>query len=69
MGEALVRACMDRARAAGARRLRLSTQPDMHAAHRLYERLGFARTPDLDWEPLPGVPLITYALKLTPPGR
>ncbi|MFG7942814.1 hypothetical protein Q8723_13155, partial [Streptomyces cacaoi] len=23
----------------------------MHAAHRLYERLGFVRTPERDWQP------------------
>ena len=75
VGEALVRACLDRARATGAQLLRLSTQPDMQAAHRLYRRLGFVRTPDLDWEPMPGVTLVTYALEtadrsgVTPPGR
>ena len=62
VGEALVRACIERAERSGARLVRLSTQPDMHAAHRLYERLGFVRTPELDWSPSPGVDLITYAL-------
>ena len=64
VGEALVRACAARARDTGARVLRLSTQPDMHAARRLYERLGFVRTPELDWSPLPGVRLLAYALPL-----
>lgn len=64
VGTALVRACLDRARAGGARTVRLSTQPEMHAAHRLYERLGFTRTPELDWSPEPDVHLITYALPL-----
>jgi len=27
----------------------LSTQPTMQAAHRLYQRLGFTRTPSRDW--------------------
>ena len=63
-GEALVRACIDRAREDGCRLLRLSTQPSMTAAHRLYERLGFVRTPASDWSPVPGVCLLGYVLEL-----
>ncbi len=45
-GEALVRACVDRARAVeGCTGVALSTQPAMRTAHRLYERLGFAAAP------------------------
>ena len=69
VGEALVRACVERAEQAGARTLRLSTQPQMAAAHRLYERLGFTRTPDRDWDPEPDVHLLTYELGLTRRGR
>lgn len=69
-GEALVRACIQRARAIeGVTRLVLSTQPGSPAAHRIYERLGFVRTPDRDWSPVPTVPLLTYALELRVPGR
>src|SRR6185437_9111082 len=53
VGETLVRACIERARAAGAPRLVLSTGPEMTAAHRLYERLGFVRVPERDWRPRP----------------
>ncbi|KFG73784.1 GNAT family N-acetyltransferase [Streptomyces mutabilis] len=67
-GEALVRACVDRARAVeGCVRVVLSTQRTMRPAHRLYERLGFVRTPDRDWNPLPGlddITLLTYGLTL-----
>lgn len=64
-GEALVRACVERARSVeGCRRLVLSTQHGMLAAHRIYERMGFVRTPDRDWEPVPGITLLTYALEL-----
>ncbi|KJY47361.1 acetyltransferase, partial [Streptomyces sp. NRRL S-444] len=64
-GEALVRACMERARAIeGVRRLVLSTTQDMVGAHRIYERLGFVRTPERDWEPVPGLTLLTYGLAL-----
>ncbi|MET9430284.1 MULTISPECIES: GNAT family N-acetyltransferase [unclassified Streptomyces] len=64
-GEALVRACVERARAAdGCRRVVLSSQQAMRTAHRVYERLGFVRTPERDWVPVPGVTLHTYALPL-----
>jgi ribosomal protein S18 acetylase RimI-like enzyme len=69
VGEALVLACVERARRDGARAVRLSTQPQMTTAHRLYERLGFTRTPDHDWSPEPGVDLLTYVLELIPRGR
>lgn len=61
VGELLVRTCLDRARAAGKRRMVLSTEPRMHAAHRLYERLGFTRLPERDWSPMPGIGLLVYA--------
>lgn len=64
VGRALVDWCVDRARADGARVLRLSTQSQMTAAARLYARLGFERTPELDWTPEPDVHLLTYALVL-----
>ena len=41
VGELLVTTCLERARAAGKRRMVLSTDPRMTAAHRLYGRLGF----------------------------
>ncbi|AZM60103.1 MULTISPECIES: GNAT family N-acetyltransferase [unclassified Streptomyces] len=67
-GEALVRACVERARAiGGCRRIVLSTQRTMHAAHRIYERVGFTRTPERDWNPLPeldDITLMTYELTL-----
>ena len=64
VGEALVRACAERARERGLRRLVLSSGRRMAAAHRLYGRLGFVRTPALDWSPVPGVTLLTFALEL-----
>ncbi len=66
-GEALVRACVDRARALGRERMVLSTQRTMHAAHRVYERLGFTRNPARDWNPLPeldDIMLVVYELTL-----
>ena len=62
-GEALVRACIDRAVAAGRRRIVLHTTRVMTDAHRLYERLGFRRAPELDWDP--GIMLLAYTLDIT----
>lgn len=64
VGELLVRTCLDRARAAGRRRIVISTDPRMTAAHRLYERLGFTRLPERDWSPMEGIDLLVYALDL-----
>jgi ribosomal protein S18 acetylase RimI-like enzyme len=64
VGELLVTECLDRARAAGKRRMMLSTDPVMTAAHRLYARLGFTRLPGRDWAPRPGIDLLVYALEL-----
>lgn len=61
---ALVQSCLDRSRAAGHRRIVLSTQPGMTAAHSLYESFGFVREPRLDWEPAPGIQLVAYALTM-----
>ncbi|MEU0304630.1 GNAT family N-acetyltransferase [Streptomyces sp. NPDC006175] len=64
-GEALVRACIERARAAGGLSgIVLSTQSAMTGAHRIYRRLGFVRTPERDWCPLPGLALLTFRLEL-----
>jgi hypothetical protein len=38
----------------------------MTAAHRLYEGIGFVRTPSFDWRPVPELLLRTYALPLVP---
>ncbi|MFI8322086.1 GNAT family N-acetyltransferase [Streptomyces sp. NPDC085529] len=66
VGEALVRACVERARALdGCSRLVLSTQDRMAEAHRIYRRIGFTRLPERDWSPVPGLsPLLVLALEL-----
>lgn len=64
VGEALARHVLDEAARLGLTAVVLSSSGTMHAAHRLYERLGFRRTPDLDWSPVPGAPLLTYRLDL-----
>ena len=37
---------------------------NMTAAHRIYQRLGFTRLPDRDWEPVPVVKLLAFTLDL-----
>jgi ribosomal protein S18 acetylase RimI-like enzyme len=64
IGELLVTTCLDRARAAGKRRVVISTGSRMTAAQRLYERLGFTRLPEKDWTPVPGIDLLVYARDL-----
>ncbi|MFD5095931.1 GNAT family N-acetyltransferase [Amycolatopsis thailandensis] len=64
IGEALTRAVIARARELGADRVVLCSLDTMTRAHRLYERLGFVRLPERDWEPHPGVTLIAYRLEL-----
>lgn len=49
LGAKLTRAGMEFAVEHGATGVVLSTMAHMHAAHRLYERLGFVRRTDLDW--------------------
>ena len=69
IGEALVRACLERARADGRGRVYLDTTQWMETAQRLYGRIGFVRAPELDWEPVTGMTLSAYVYDLSPtPG-
>lgn len=62
VGAALVLECVRRTRQEERPALVLSTKPEMKAAQRLYARLGFARTPERDWEYAPGKGLLTFRL-------
>ncbi len=64
VGRALVQACIDRARTEGRSALVLSSEVRMASAHRLYERMGFVRDPDRDWQPNPQVSLLAFSLPL-----
>ena len=64
VGTRLLLAALNWAEVAGARRVVLSTLPEMRAAHRLYERNGFRRLTDRDWSPRPGIQLLAYSLEL-----
>lgn len=65
IGEALVRACVGRARELGLSQIALHSTPWMTTAHRLYGRLGFVRDESLDWVPLPDIHLLGFRLVLT----
>jgi ribosomal protein S18 acetylase RimI-like enzyme len=69
LGRALLASVLDRAVHGGARRMVLSTEPEMKTAHRLYESAGFGRLPDRDWSPVPGVNLLVYGLTLSQAHR
>jgi ribosomal protein S18 acetylase RimI-like enzyme len=64
IGAALTGALIERARADGQRRIALLSLRSMTAAHRLYERLGFRRASDRDWEFEPGNRLLGFELDL-----
>ena len=64
VGTGLLLTALNWAELAGARRVVLSTLPEMRAAHRLYERTGFRRLPERDWSPRDGVLLLAYSLEL-----
>jgi ribosomal protein S18 acetylase RimI-like enzyme len=66
VGAALVDLTVSRFRSLGASAVVLCSMKEMAGAHRLYERAGFVRDPDLDWSPAPGVDLLAYRLTFTP---
>lgn len=68
VGSALMRECVRRARIAGAAALGLHTTDMMRAAMRIYERMGFARVPELDFSPAQGMLIKGYRLNLLGSG-
>jgi ribosomal protein S18 acetylase RimI-like enzyme len=67
VAEAMVRLCMERSVELGYGAVTLCSMSAQEPAQRLYARLGFRRTPELDWKPVPSVELLAYRLDLTPP--
>jgi ribosomal protein S18 acetylase RimI-like enzyme len=64
IGQALMDECLRRARAGGATSIGLHTSDSLRAAVRMYERMGFERNPDEDFQP-PGAELVkAYRLRL-----
>jgi predicted N-acetyltransferase YhbS len=67
VGEALVAACVARARQLGASAIGLHSSESMQAAIRMYTRMGFVRAPERDFQP-PGAELVqAYELQLIGP--
>ncbi|WP_031465240.1 GNAT family N-acetyltransferase [Sciscionella sediminilitoris] len=66
IGEALVRHALRRAGEQGLDALVLSSAEYMHAAHRLYDRIGFSHVPERDWRPIPSVLLHVYRAEPAP---
>jgi ribosomal protein S18 acetylase RimI-like enzyme len=64
VGTALLRRVLEESSRRGKEAVVCSSQPQMRAAHRIYERFGFRRVPDRDWSPLPGVDLLAFAIAL-----
>ncbi len=64
VGALIMDACIRRARDQGAAAITLHTTDFMQAAVRLYERLGFARARELDFDPAPGITAKGYRLDL-----
>lgn len=64
VGEALVRHVVGLSREAGDHAVVLSSLAAMSAAHHIYDRLGFTRLPERDWDPVPGVHLLAFRLEL-----
>jgi ribosomal protein S18 acetylase RimI-like enzyme len=64
VGRALLAAVIERAISQDVRHLVLCSQPQMEAAHHLYEQAGFVRLAERDWSPLPGITLLAYGLVL-----
>lgn len=65
VASALIAECVRRARAAGSRAIGLHTGEFMKDARRLYERLGFERLPQYDFQPADdGITVMAFRLKL-----
>ena len=65
IGEALVLTCHRRARELGAHTMVICVIDANLAAHRFYERPGYTRFPERDWQPHPGVMLLGFSSPLT----
>jgi GNAT superfamily N-acetyltransferase len=56
--------CIRRSKKEGIRILGLHTTEAMATAKKMYERMGFARVPEFDFHPRPGVVVMAYRLDI-----
>jgi len=63
IGKALVQECLRRARKDGCTGLALHTTDMMQVAMAMYERMGFFRTPEFDFYPVPEFQVKAYRLE------
>lgn len=66
IGVLLTQAVLDRGRAGGFARVVLSVVDTNAKAARLYQRLGFRRLPERDWNPVPAIRLHVYGFDMEP---
>lgn len=64
IGQDLMDECLRRSRQRSAPTLGLHTSEIMSVARGMYERMGFARAPELDFHPTPGTVVMAYRLDL-----
>jgi ribosomal protein S18 acetylase RimI-like enzyme len=67
VGTALVEHVLAEAQARRRAGVVLTTHPAMAEARRIYNRLGFVRAPERDWEPVPGAQLTVMVRSLAAP--
>jgi ribosomal protein S18 acetylase RimI-like enzyme len=66
IGRALMEECIRRCLQQGIATIGLHTTEIMAVARGMYERMGFARVPEFDFHPAPGVVVMAYQLDLKP---
>lgn len=64
VGKALMEECLRRARASGVKAVTLHTNEIMAVAMAMYERMGFQRAPELDFNPTPEIVIKGYRYDL-----
>jgi GNAT superfamily N-acetyltransferase len=68
VGKALTNACIQLARDAGHREVILHTTAPMQVAWKMYERLGFVRAEELDFQQ-EGYPVLGFRMPIREPDR
>ena len=69
VGRKLTEACIERSRSLGAVAVGLHTTVPMAVARAMYERMGFIRSPQYDFQPSDDLLVEAYSLELRPYGK